>query len=242
MQAFWARRAEIAAAASKVRTHAEAVIDDVGVEGFGVRRICIDMEVQRDTSPLAFYVEYDAIDEAMRPGVVLDYLISDQPDAPFIRRVPYGLGHRHEDRAALRAKGADGSIDAVALAVMRASPESEQVILTRLASSYETLVTFMTERGPLYATLYWREGCVKAEVTVPGHLDWYEGRLELFDCPLREEDIAPFVGRAVASLPDLPFSCEGKITEARSLRNCVKFVVETREALLNLDNGEIWFE
>lgn len=241
MMTLWKRRQEIAEQVDAVRYLANHKIPE-DVLGVGVRAVAVDLELQRTDEHLSFYIEYDGVDEALRPGIVLDYIPANISGWSMYNRVPYGISGRHADRDTLRALGADGEIKAFAVAVLRAAPEGQAAVLARLAQSYETSVSFMTEAGPLYATLFWREGCIEAEVSIPGAFDQFGDWLELRgDKECSDETAVALVGSPLAAIGTLPFHVEAVITEAHPLiGGGLKLHLRTERRLIDCRTGRIW--
>ena len=110
MRAMWHRRQDIAEQARAVRHIAESKISSDAV-GVALHAIAIDLHRQHTDKHFGFYVHYDAIDDAFRPGVVRNFM-----PAPFEGVYPnQGATHeivgRREARDVVRALGADGEID-----------------------------------------------------------------------------------------------------------------------------------
>lgn len=239
MRAMWHRRQDIADQARAVRRIAESNISNDAV-GVALHAIAIDLHRQHTDKHFGFYVQYDAVDDAYRPGVVLDFM-----PAPFEGVYPnHGLTReilgRREARDAVRALGADGEIDSFAAAVVRYAPEGQAEVLARLAIDYDTVVQFVTPLGPVYATLYWRDGCIEAEISAPGRivkrgefLEWYE---EDFDA----EDAQTLLGLTPFDVLPLPFDAKCTIKQATPLRRGVKMQLDSSRLLVNCANGRIW--
>lgn len=87
-------------------------------DGVAIHAIAIDFERHRKDDYLSFYVEFDGIDEAHRPGIVLDYIPAVIEGQWRRDPVPYGIDGRSAERDALRALGEDGEIDALTEAVV----------------------------------------------------------------------------------------------------------------------------
>lgn len=140
----------------------------------------------------------------------------------------------------MRALGADGEIDSFAAAVVRYAPEGQAKVLARLAIDYDTVVLFDTPLGPVYATLYWRDGCIEAEISAPGRivkrgefLEWYE---EDFDA----EDAQTLLGLTPFDVLPLPFDARCTIKQATPLRPGVKMQLDSSRLLVNCATGRIW--
>ncbi len=239
MRAMWHRRQDIADQARAVRQIAESKISNDAV-GVALHAIAIDLHRQHTDKHFGFYVHYDAIDDAFRPGVVRNFM-----PAPFEGVYPnQGATHeivgRREARDVVRALGADGEIDSFAAAVVRYAPEGQAEVLARLAIDYDTVVLFDTPLGPVYATLYWRDGCIEAEISAPGRivkrgefLEWYE---EDFDA----EDAQTLLGLTPFDVLPLPFDARCTIKQATPLRPGVKMQLDSSRLLVNCATGRIW--
>ena len=239
MRAMWHRRQDIADQARAVRRIAESNISNDAV-GVALHAITIDLHRQHTDKHFGFYVHYDAIDDAFRPGVVRNFM-----PAPFEGVYPnQGATHeivgRREARDVVRALGADGEIDSFAAAVVRYAPEGQADVLARLAIDYDTVVQFVTPLGPVYATLYWRDGCIETEISAPGRivkrgefLEWYE---EDFDA----DDAQTLLGLTPLDVMPLPFDAKCTIKQATPLRPGVKMQLDSNPFLVNCASGRIW--
>lgn len=246
MRTLWSRRREVGARVEAVRRAAEAALA-TEPSGATIRSIVVDMHHQGDTGPVSLYVEYEAIDNAMREGIVVGYVPDhDQLSEgsfrpPYGLRVPYGVWGRHEEREKLAAAGADGMIDEVALAILNAAPEGATAVLSRLASSYEAIIRLPAGKAPLFAALYWRDGCIRAEVTVARQIDWCGERLDLLGVTLPEAILTALPGRSVSSFVELPFRCDCEVQSIEPLDEVgLRVTLEPRKHLLHLGSGRTW--
>lgn len=236
MRVLWSRRIEIAACAAKIREHAEGV---AAAHGASVLRVAVDLQHQHDDDDFSMYVHFEAVDEAMRKGAVLDFYQGSDVADRWVRG-PYGVVARPADLPELRALGADGHIDDMAAAVASAAPGGTQAVLTQLASAYETTFELPTTDAPCYATLYWRDGTIKAEVTMEGRLDWCGDRLVLMNQLIPLTMVTSLPGRTVDAFAQLPFPCPLKVAEADINGLDLKLQLEVGEHLVNCRTGAIW--
>jgi len=207
MRAMWHRRQDIADQARAVRRIAESKIAEDAV-GVALRAIAIDLHRQHNADLFDFHVQYDAVDDAYRPGLVLDFIPAPFEGVHANDSAPHGIHGRREERDVVHALGADGEIDSFAAAVVRYAPEGQAEVLARLAVDYDTVVQFVTPLGPVYATLYWRNGCIEAEISAPNrivkrgeYLEWYE---EVFDAG----DAQALLGLTLFDVLPLPFDAK----------------------------------
>ncbi len=240
METLWKRRDDVAAQAKVTRRIADAKIAP-DADGVGIHAITVDFEFQREEEHLAFYVEFNGINEAFRPGIVLDYipaLIEGQYQHSV---VPWGIDGRRDERDALRALGADGEIDAFAAAIIGCAPEGEVAVLARLAANLETDVVFWTEAGPVYALLFWREGCISVETNIPNKVLQYSDMLELYNCTFDPEIANALLGSSLSSICALPFEVDCTILSATPLyHGGVKLRIQKSQLLVNCNDGVIW--
>lgn len=239
MRAMWHRRQDIADQALAVRRIAESKIAEDAV-GVALHAIAIDLHRQHTADQFDFYVQYDAVDDAYRPGVVLDFIPAPFEGVHANHGAPHGAHGRREERDVVHALGADGEIDSFAAAVVRYAPEGQAEVLARLAIDYDTVVQFVTPLGPVYATLYWRNGCIEAEISAPGrivkhgkYLEWYE---EVFDA----DDVQALLGLTPFDVLPLPFDAKCTIKQATPLRRGVKMQLNSNRFLVNCATGRIW--
>lgn len=239
MRALWKRRDVIAARARAVRALADAAAAEHGAE---VLLVAVDLSHQRDDERIDMYVHYLAIDEAMRAGPVLDFL----PDRAHITaefyQAPSAVSYRPAELEELRAFGADGRIDDMAAAVATFAPGGAAAIFATLATNYETTFELPTGGTPMFATLYWRNGTIRAEISMAGKLDWGRPSLEIYGdlLPDTVKDLLP--GRTVDAVAQLPFACPCKIENVHDLDSGMRLDLEIGTRLVDLSSGCIWDE
>lgn len=240
MKALWKRRHAIADQVKAVRRMADAEVA-ANPSGIAINAIAVDLEHQREQERLSFYVEYDAIDEALRPGIALDYIPA------FIdgKMRPYWIAldneGRRDRRDTLRLSGADGEIDAFAAAIIRHAPQGQEDILTRLATGYDTFITLAAGDGPVYATLFWRNGCIEAEVTAPGRFEQSGDMLEWYGAGLNKASVMALVGQSLSSVCPLPVDAACTIVAAVPLMSGgVRLQFRGERSLVNCSTGLIW--
>jgi len=242
MRALWTNRLAVAARVTEVRRAAEQAAAEAPAEA-GVHSIDIEMRHQRDQTSFLLYVEYQAIDEAMRPGIVLQCVPSHHDVSEGLRRAPFGVRGRWKDLVELRGYGADGWIDEMAFCALKAAPEGASAVLAKLATSYETTVTIPAGNKPLFATFYWRGGCIRAELAVPGELEYTLNDLDLLGASMPETTLAHLPGQSVSSVIELPFDCTCEIEVVTRLHTGgIRMEINSRRQLVNLGSGQIWPE
>ena len=165
-QRLWRHRVKIARRVEQVRRAAE---EGIGLaDHYGGRadlgRILIDPRSSWLGNVPTLRIEYLGNDDALRRGTLHEVVDSHDPAAAQ-SMMRAALVHRQRGRKLddLRQFGADGRIDASAAAVARAAPEGAAAILLRLSRELETLVTVPSPGGVRHATLFWRDGVIRAE-------------------------------------------------------------------------------
>ncbi|MBC3940603.1 hypothetical protein [Sphingomonas albertensis] len=237
MKTFWERREAIAARARKVRALADAAAAEHGAE---VLLLAVDLSDQRDSERVDMYVHYLAIDEAMRVGSVLD-LLPDRDDITAASyEPPSGVSHRPFERAKLHRLGADGRIDDMAAAVAAAAPGGAKAVFAKLAIAYESTFEVSTGNTPMFVALFWRDGTIKADISMAGKVEWYRERLEILGHLLPETVRESLRGRTVDSIAALPFYCACKIERAGDLVGGIRLDLEIGTRLVDLSTGRIW--
>lgn len=240
MKALWKLRKAVAPRVIAVRREAEKAAAALPVPAT-VRSIDITMEHQRDVTDFCLYVEYNAIDEAMRDGIVLDFVPSRDRIEDGLFRTPWSLAGRWIERAKLRALGADGMIDEMALCILEAAPEGASAVLARLTDSYETQVTIPTDAAPVFATLFWRDGCIDAEISAAQLLDWCGTKLELYGLGMSEAEADAFGGLRVCDIATLPFGCACVISSSSGLNDGgTRLSIDPERKLIDLATGRTW--
>lgn len=238
MKTLWKRRKVVAAQVAVTRRIARAKIPDDAV-GVAVHAVTIDFEHQRKAERFSFHVKFDGIDEAHRPGIVLDYIPAIAEGRH--HTAPHGINGRRAERDALRALGADGEIDTLAEAVVIHAPEGPKAVLARLAAHLETDVAFTTDTGPVYATLFWRDGCIKAEITAPGRFAQYGEVFEWRESSLDHARVKALVGSPLTPLVPLPFDAACSIIDAAPFhRGGVILGLKGGRSLIDCAAGHIW--
>ncbi|QCB43237.1 hypothetical protein E5673_14225 [Sphingomonas sp. PAMC26645] len=239
MQALWDRREAIAARAEAVRAIAEAVAAEHGVE---VLLVAVDLSQQRDSARVDMEVHYLAIDEAMRVGPVLGFFPGEDDYTAEFHQVPTGVSHRSGELAKLHQLGADGRIDDMAAAVAAAAPGGAKAVFAKLVIDYQASFEMSTSNTPMFVTLYWRDGTIKADISMAGKLEWYGTRLEIFGHFLPETASESLPGRTVDSVALLPFPCACRIERVRDLVGGTRLDLAIGTRLINLTTGRIWDE
>ena len=238
MRVMWTRRSEIAERAKFVRSLAENAAAE---HGAAVQLIAIDLHLQHEDANLDMYVHYLGLDEAMRPGPVLDFIPCRDHITPEFYNAPIGVVYRHEDLKELRTLGADGWIDDMAAAVATAAPEGAASVFAQLSANYEATVVLPTDGAPLFATLYWRDGVIRAELSMAGGLDFCRGQLELAGLELPDAMQGLLVPpRKVDDLAKLPFGCPCTVIHAESLNRGARLELELGKRAIDLSTGRIW--
>lgn len=241
MKLFWKRRRRIAADAKDLRAYAHAKLQERGDPGTAVRAVAVELTWQHEFDHFDYYVEYDGLDEALRPGRVTDYVPAGTVAEGRYRATPWGVAGAAEELRELRDKGADGTVDELTAALLRAAPEGAAAILARLSCEPDTTVTFTTRNGPLYGLLFWRSGCIQSEICVQGWFDWAGHSLEISsDRLLSDQELLDLAGAPIREAFDLPIDFPGKIRRASQLSGgtlCLNVDWET--LLVNTRTGRV---
>jgi hypothetical protein len=238
MRVMWTRRGDIAARAGFVRSLVEPAAAEHGAE---VQLIAIDLRMQHNDANLDMYVHYLALDEAMRPGPVLDFIPCRDHITPEFYSAPIGVVYRREDIEVLRNLGADGWIDDMAAAIAAAAPDGAASVFAQLATSYEATVVLPTDAAPLFATLYWRDGLIRAEMSMADGLDFCRGQLDVPGLMLPDHMQGQLVPpRKVDDLAKLPFECPCTVIHAEPRDKGARLELELGKRLIELSSGRIW--
>lgn len=244
MRELWKHRKAIGARIAKVRRACEAhILEEHGADApVTITTLAVEMHGDTGDQPVSVYVEMDSIDEALRPGKVLECVPARiGPKVEWLRfRDQYAC--RTADIAELAAHGATGRISDLAAAVAAGAPEGQAAVLDRLGRDIQTQVNIPTSKGDLYATLYWQNGLIEAEVSLPGHLETYQHTIEL-RATLPATLVASLSGRPLSDLVALPFRLATPVeaVEERS-GGWLRFKVEYGHSLVNCATGHIWPE
>lgn len=241
MRALWSNRLAVAARVNAVRVAAEQAAAQA-LPPASVHLIAMDMRFQRESKVFDLYVEYNAIDEALRPGTVLQF-VPDQFDVSGgFARVPSCLGGRSETISELRSQGADGWIEEMAACVISAAPGGAASVLSALSTDYEKVVSIPVSSKFMFATFYWRSGCIKVELIVPGEIEYTASSdLDLPAAHIPEMVLSHLPGQTVSSVVELPFDCPCKIVGAEPLPSGgLRLVLDPDRQFVHLGSGRIW--
>lgn len=244
MRQLWDRRKEIGARVAEVRAAAlEGLAAGEHADGRDtVKAITVDLSMTRGHA-VSLYVEYESLDDAMRPGTVIDFVPAHFSFNGRQWPAPRSTEYRWDMLGRLRTLGATGLIDEIAEAIVKGAPEGAAAVLGRLANGLETTTTLPTAGGPLYATLFWRDGVIQAELSMPGRLEWYDGRLELSGVARPKRGASALSGLSVASIFDLPFQITAKIKSADMQEvDRIYLLIDPVEKLVNTETGAIWID
>ncbi|MEW4448742.1 hypothetical protein [Qipengyuania sp. JC766] len=239
MRAFWRRRKDIARQGAEVRAIVEHFIADVDAE---VEAIIVDMSIQFSDEDFDFYVHYLGVDDAMRRGLVLDYI-------PASRRNLIKQGHYfgpcskiisgREELEAVRSHGADGRITELAAAVLASGAVEPEQLLAVLARSYDVTFELATNGAPIFGALYWADGTIRAELSRQGTLNWSRDRLELYGIEVPEAKRVAMTGRPISELAGLPFGGDILIGQIERINNGVRLHVGKKPFLIELASGKV---
>ncbi len=86
------------------------------------------------------------------------------------------------------------------MAIAESASEGQAAVLARLGRDPETQVVIPTAGGDISATLYWRDGYIEAEASMPGRLEAYHGHIGL-----PATVMTALVGRQLGDVAALPF-------------------------------------
>jgi hypothetical protein len=240
MRALWSKRGKVGKQVTLVRAAAESALIDASAPG-SVRSIAIEMPFQRQKSSFVLSVEYNGTDQAMRDGIVTDCVRPHLFEG--VLELPDGFAAATREREWLDSQGADGRIDEIALNVLSAAPESVMAVLDKLAKFHSTIVSFPAGRKRLFAKLFWKLGCIRADVWVASEFEISDETLFCEECSLPESLLSQLAGRSVSSLIELPFECSCKI-EAAQINSAQELRLDLAPLLflVNLSSGETWRE
>ena len=240
MRAFWKRRKDIARQGAEVRAIVDRFVADLDAE---VEAIIVDMSFQFNDDDLDFYVHYTGVDDAMRRGLVLDYI-------PASRRNLIKLGHHfgpcsqialgHEDLHALHSHGADGRITEIAAAILASGKVDSAQLLSQLARSYEVTFELSTAGAPIFGALYWAAGTIRAELSRHETLNWSRDRLELYGIEVPEAKLATTSGRPISVLAELPFGGNILVDRIETIGSGVRLLIGEKPLLIEPASGKTW--
>ncbi len=240
MRSFWKRRNDIAKQGAEVRAIAEASI--AGREA-AVDAIIIEMRLLFGFEDLDFYVHYRGIDEALRPGLVLDYIPSSlrhevRSGCEF--EPVRGVSERYQELEDFRRVGADGRITELAAAVLASGRVDSEFIRSRLLEANDVAVEIPGSGKSMFVAFYWANGTIVAEIHRHGKMNWKHEKLEIFGAHAPETKLVTMSGRPLSDLVDLPFGGNIIVDRVDKLRNGLRFCVVEDKLMVDLASGRTW--
>lgn len=221
-QWLWRRRNIIGNLVQEARQAAVAGIKVAYGGGCTVAldRICIDARTIAEAEGPTLRLEYLGYDDALRRGRLLVVARKDEFAGGVMLRAPRMHARRKAQIEQLRKLRADGWIDELAAAIARAAPEGQAAVLLRLSRDLETPVAIPTAYGPFHATLYWRDGVIRADANNP---------------------TADLVGNTLSDVADLPFAYDCAFEREAKSRVCdPSDCLQAAVLLVNTATGAIW--
>lgn len=240
MQSFWKHRNDIAKQAREVRTIAETRVAE---REAAVDAIIVDMMFQYDVKDLDFYVHYLAIDVALRPGLVLDFIPASR--RALIRRgynfgPVWGVSGRYEELENFRRKGADGRITETAAAVLASGKVDSKLILPKLAEAYDVAVEIPVSGTSMFAAFYWADGRIYAEVCKLGTMNWNRDVLEIYGFDVPEAKLVTMNGKPLSDLVELPFGGDIIVDQVERIPDGLRLHVAENYQMIDLASGRTW--
>lgn len=240
MRSFWSRRRDIAKQSAEVRIIAE---NFVAQQEARVDAIVIEMGCQSDKEDLDFEVNYFAIDVALRPGLVSNFI-------PAWRRVAFMRGHhfgpildvnsRYKQLEHFRRHGADGRITELAAAILASGIVDPEPIRSKLLEAHDVAVEIPGRGTSMFVAFYWVDGAIYAEICKHGTMNWNRDVLEIYGVDVPETKLVAMNGRPLSDLLGLPFG--GDIIVDRVERGRDGLFVHVVESFLMVDlsSGRTW--
>ncbi|MBA3863607.1 MAG: hypothetical protein C0517_06660 [Erythrobacter sp.] len=240
MRSFWKHRKGIAKQGAEVRAIAETRIAHLEA---AVDAIIIDMGFQFYMENLDFHVHYLAIDVALRPGLVLDYIPASRREA-MRRGANFGpildISGRYEQLDKLRRHGADGRITELAAAVMASGRFDSKLICSKVSEAYDVAVEIPGCGTSMFAAFYWADGSIYAEVCKHGTMNWNRDVLEIngFDVP--EAKLVTMIGKPLSDLVELPFGGDIIVEQVERIPEGLRLHVAENYLMIDLASGRTW--
>jgi hypothetical protein len=240
MRLFWKRRKEIAEQAAEVSAVAETCVAE---REAAVDAIIIDMRFQFDVEDLDFHVHYRALDVALRPGLVLDFI-------PAWKRAlimrghsfdsPWGVSGRYKELESLRSHGADGRITELAAAVLASGKVNSELIRLKLAEAYDVAVELPRRGTSMFVAFYWADATIYAEVCMQGKLNWNRDVLEIYGVDVPQAKLVTMTGRPLSELVELPFGGDMIVDRVERISDGLRLHVPNNFLLVDLESERTW--
>jgi len=240
MRLFWKRRKNISQQGAEVRAIAEIHIAD---REAAIDAISVDMMLQFDLENLDFYVHYLAIDDALRPGLVQDFIPASR--RALMRRgydfvPPWGVSGRYEELENFRRLGADGRITELAAAVLASGRVDPELIRSKLSEAYDVAVEISGCGKSMFVTFYWADGRIYAEVCKDGTMDWYRDVLEIYGVDAPETKLVTMIGKPLSDLVELPFGGDIIVDRIDRSLDGLRIHVAKNYLMIDLASGRTW--
>lgn len=242
MRSFWKHRKVIAMQGAEVRACAETRIAHLEA---AVDAIIINLGFQIYMENLDFHVHYLAIDAALRPGLVLDYIPASRREA-MRRGENFGpildISGRYEQLDKLRRHGADGRITELAAAVLASGRFDSKLICSKLTEAYDVAVEIPGSGTSMFVAFYWAEGGICAEVCKHETMNWNRDVLEIYGFDVPEAKLVTMNGKPLSDLVDLPFGGDIIVDRVERIPSGLRLHVAENHLMIDLASGGTWKE
>lgn len=206
---LWNNNRVIAPRVMAARDAARRVV--ATIDGADLRAITVELATQPETRSLGVGVEFDALDEAYRPGVVCQHVPPDE--RPFDALSSVGL-LRSGLLTLLKGWGANGMMHGVARAIAQSSREGLAALLIALGREFEVFATLGRPERSVTYRLFWSDGVIHAESRGTHPVNVCYDRVIIQDHQLPESALCVLRDRALRDVTIEPFECDTPIAWA----------------------------
>ena len=208
-----------------------------------LRSIAIDYTRDQNDDAPYLYIEYNALDHALRPGPVIQDLHGRTRLNSRAFYIDDSYRYRAKLRAELEAIGARGRVEQIAADLIRAAPEGEKAVLERLGRDLETHISIPHPGGDLHGRLWWSSGTVHATFDVADKIMTSLGGVE-WRAALPDAVMTAAAGRLLDEVAELPFPCDCRIRKVERINRAdevwTKFVLDETTCIIDVATGTIW--
>ena len=212
---LWVQRTRIRERVAQVRNFMqERLLREYGEDGpVKLQSIALDWdeEVGEDSYAPYLHVDFRAINDALRPGMVSIALPGDMNLNVLDDSLRHRFEHRSQQITNLRARNAVGIATDLAAALIRAAPEGEHEVLRRLSNELEITLKLTGNVEDLYARLYWNGGEVFAALYETSALAQSFGKFRVRGTVPEAARLAS-IGKPLSEIVALPFPLQSRIS------------------------------
>lgn len=203
--------------------------------GTELHAITLELSAQLTPPPPVYGVELETWDRTYRRGIVVRRFSNPRQPQFALDRLASSTGVEW-----LKSKGATGTIEPLAAAIVNAAPEGPVQVLERLSREFETELRLDVNGLSLHFRLFWDNGCICASTRYNEAFSVSRGQIKIEKQRLPEQVLLSLPGEPLYRVFDEPFSIDTPIVEARFVQNQLIIDIRNERLLVNCETGKIW--